>query len=143
MGILTNLNNRIKAASDTVEAIQSYIFDDFSQINANSQLLYPVCLVKPPQSIFPYNTTGARMEYQIFSMDMFVLLPEKDNDINTWTENWDICSDALHKIVKQVIDDVPNYVLMGDITWSIGHRLYNASLIGARAQFKLRVYYGC
>lgn len=139
MGTLTALDNRIRQAKETVEAIKYYIFDDFSGINADSGVEYPVLIAKPPQSKFHDKI----LEYQVYDMDMFVLLPEKDDDNNKWTDNWDTCSDALRLVVKDILSDVPNYILIGDVNWQIGHRLYNAKLIGARAQFKLRVYYGC
>lgn len=139
-GTLIDLKNKIKSYVTLIEPIKQFIMDDLSAINSNSQNEYPVLIMKPPQSIFQDRI----MEYQTYDMDMFLFQPELSDDLDHWTEKWDECQDLLRSVLKLLFADNPGYVLVdNNIQIGIGHFQHNDKLIGARAQFKLRVYYGC
>ena len=138
MGILLTIENKLKDAVETVIGIKKYVFDDLSTINADSTDEYPLLLFKPPTSKSPDRT----LEYEIMNMDLFVFDTNMSDDIHKWTEVYDVCHNLLHDVLKELFADT-TFVLTGEVTYSLGRMQHNANLVGARAQFQLRVYYGC
>lgn len=139
MATLIPLMDKIKDIKESLYPDLRYVFDDLSAINASSANDYPCILVKPPQSVF-----DRQMEYQIYSMDMFVFNVENSDDVKHWTEKWDECQDILVAIIKNLFTNTSTHVLVGEnVKVSLGHYQNNDKLIGARAEFNLRVYYGC
>lgn len=136
---LIALQDKIKDSKNVNYPDLRYIFDDLSQINHLSQNDYPCLLVKPPQSTF-----DGILEYQVYEMDMYLFDTELSNDVDHWTEKWDEAMDKLRKIIIELFKYQPGYILVGNqVKISLGHFQHNDKLIGARAQFNLRVYYGC
>lgn len=136
---LTSLKTKLKESFEAVTELKMFLFDDVSQINADSQNEYPFLLVKPPISTF-----DSKLDYQVFQMDMFVFDIELTSDEEIWTVKWNDCQNYLIAVIKDILADHPNYILVGDnINVSYGHYQHNDKLIGARAQFNLRAFYGC
>lgn len=140
MATLITLSNKIKSAFDEYPAIKKYIFDDLNAINTDSQSEYPLLLCKPPQSVFDNNT----LDYQYYNMELYVFDVENSDDWQHWTEKWDVCMDHLRNVIKKVLEDTQNYILVGNnVSIELGHFQHNDKLIGAKATFRLRMYYGC
>lgn len=138
-GTLITLMEKIKSVQATIDPIKRFVFDDLSQINNDSQNEYPLLLVKPPQSTF-----DSIMEYQIYDVEMYVFDVELSNDVDHWTKKWDACQDHLRRVVQGILADRPSYVLVDNtVSIQLAHMQHNDKLIGAKASFKLRVYYGC
>lgn len=139
MATLTTLSDKLKAITALYPAdIKQTVFDDLSKVNGDLAE-FPLILIKPPVGDY----SDRDMNYKILNMDMFAFELELDASYEHWTKTWDKCEDVLVKVLRDLFADTPNYVLVGNVIFTPGHLQHNAKLIGARAQFKLRVFNPC
>lgn len=140
MNTQTTIKEKVQQLVDETEGkIKQFIFDDLSQINAKSKTSYPLLLLKPT------NMEGKDRSLEYFSgdIDLFLFTPELMKDEKHWTEKWDELESLLVPLLRSWFADAPTYVLESGVKISCGHFQHNAALIGVRAQFKLRLFYGC
>ncbi len=139
MGYLTDLKDKIEELRLNIPEIKKFVFDDLSAVNSDSQAEYQLLLLKPPTQ----DNDNSLLEYGVCDVDMFVFAPELSDEVQDWTRQYDECHSSMVKLLRALFACQPNYVLVGGTKITPGHMQHNAKLIGARAQFKLRVYNGC
>ena len=139
MATLTPLKDKIKSIVDGIESIKLFVYDDLSQVNADSQAIYPLLLLKPPVGEYQEDI----LNYKIFDVDMFVFIPEMNDNTDKWTEIADKCEDLMIQVLRELFTSQPDFCLSGKLKTSPGHLQHNAKLVGCRAQFKLRVFNPC
>jgi len=140
MNTQTTIKNKIQELVNATEGqIKTVIFDDLSQVNAKSKTEYPLLLLKPTNM----EAKDRSLEYFSGDIDLFLFTPELVKDEKHWTEKWDELEKILVPLLRSWLADVPTYVLESTVKVSCGHFQHNAALIGIRAQFKLRLFYGC
>lgn len=139
MGYLTDLKTKVAGLIVNIPGIKQFVFDDLSAVNGDSQQDYPLLLLKPPVA----DIADRIMEYSVCDIDMFVFTPELSDDLSHWTNDYDACHSLMIELLRQLFQCEPSYILVGSVKITPGHMQHNAKLIGARAQFKLRIYNGC
>ena len=125
-----------------VTDIKTFIFDDLSQIDANTDKIFKVLLMKPMTSEFD----NRNLEHQFYNMDMFMFDLEDQN--KTLEEQWSECQALLILFLKElfalkVSSQGYKYMLVDKVTIDHGHFQHNNKLVGVRARFQIKVFYGC
>jgi len=139
MATLTKLKEKFESINADIPAIKKTVFDDLSQINADSTDVYPLMLIKPPAGDYQ----SRELTYKELEMEVFVFEPQASDDPKHWTEQWDELEDLAVKSLRVLFASQPEYVLVGKCKFTPGHYQHNAQLTAVRASFTLRVFNSC
>ncbi len=136
--ILTTFKTRLKASSELVSPeIKTVLVDYLSSVNENHE--YPLLIATPPTSV----AKGSTMEYEELNCEIWVYIPEHLRNGLDWLVICDECKASLRKVIMELFNYRPDYILLGDVAWTNGHFMHNAMLAGSKASFKMRAFYGC
>lgn len=135
---LLALKSKITEGYNSVPELKYLIIDDLSEINQQSKVKYPCLLVKPPES-----EIDKALEYENYTMEMFIFDIERFDSKTHWIDRWDILKDYMISVIAKMLENKKEYVLISDsVSIDLGHFQHNDKLIGVRATFIIRVYYG-
>lgn len=140
MNTQTTIKEKVQALiAATNGQIKYFIFDDLSTINGDSKAEFPLLLLKPTQM----ESKDRTLENFTGDIELFLFDQELSDSEEHWTTKWDELEAILVPLLRSWFQDVPTYVLESQVKLNCGHFQQNAKLIGVRATFKLRLFYGC
>ncbi len=148
MANLQDIKAKFQGFVDIEPGLQTFVFDDLSQINRTSIKKYKVLLLKPPASNIPL--PNSELEYQHYSLEFFVLdlfkkqakkqAKKTKGAGKTLEQVWDECVDEIRKVILRMSKLQPEFVLVGAAPIERGHRLHNSDIVGASVTVVWRVH---
>lgn len=132
------------ATADT--AIGTFTFDDLSKVNQDRQKLYPLILMKTPQSvILPFHASYNEPLYENFTISFYAFKrwTKEDKKTVTLEQRYRECDTIATTYLKNFLLQGSNvYYMTADkaVAKTRGHHMHVDQLVGVNYVFTLRVF---
>lgn len=140
------LINKFRDIAEADSNIGSFSFDDLPSVNTDRQKLYPLILLKTPQSVMtPFKKTTNEPIYENYTIVFYCLKTWNTADKTTVSleQRYQECENIASTYLRNFLIDTDNvYSLYGDkaVSKSRGHHQHVDQLVGVSYTFNLRVW---
>lgn len=140
------LVDKFREIAEADSNVGSFSFDDLPSVNTDRQKLYPLILLKTPQSVItPFLKGTNEPLFENFSINFYCLKTWNTEDKKTISveQRYEECENIASNFLRNLLRNTDNvYSLYGDkaVSKSRGHHQHVDQLVGVSYTFNLRVW---